>query len=328
MNDAAPIEGSLGLEGAAIRARGLWRPFGAEGQGRSILYGDLDVPRGGIVALVGLSGVGKTTLLNILSGVDKATFRGPDPALALTLRDGASADVAAGAAYPRERISIIFQRGYLLSNASVGLNLAIPATLAARDADEAALSARLARVGLDPGYRVQRPWQISGGEAQRVGIARALIRDPDIVFADEPTSNLDQEAAERVMTQIRDWVRDAAQRTVVWVSHDLELVARYADHVLVMGRQLAEPGDPDDMRRVGITLHPRPASAEELHSWKYASGAAPAAETQEPAAPAPLPEAPPRHGRIAWRLALSELFSRRSSFRTAAAPGLPRTCTA
>ncbi len=309
--DGAPTE--AGAAEAAIRSRGLWRPFGSGG--RSIHYSDFEVPRGGIVALVGLSGVGKTTLLNMLSGVDRATFEGDDPRLELWLREG-RVNVGGGEPYPHGRVSIIFQRGYLLGNASVGLNLAIPATLAARDAEQAAIDAHLDRVGLNESYRIQRPWQISGGEAQRVGIARALLRDPDVIFADEPTSNLDQEAAERVMTQIQAWVRGAPHRTVVWVSHDLELVARYADHVLVMSRLAPEPGDAPGQRRVGIELRPRPRSTSELHNWKYET-VLEGGQPPVPDEPPPLPEHSPRRGRIAWRLALSEMFSRRSSFREA-----------
>ena len=182
----------------------------------------LSVPRGEMVAIMGPSGCGKTTLLNCLSGldtIDGGTVRieGTDIA---TLSDHDKT------AYRARRMGFIFQTYNLLPVLSAAENVELPLVVsgvAARQARERALAA-LAQVGLS-GWAAHWPAQLSGGQRQRVTIARALVNDPAIVWADEPTGNLDSEMAEEVMALMERLNREQLQ-TFVIVTHDPSIGAR------------------------------------------------------------------------------------------------------
>jgi putative ABC transport system ATP-binding protein len=182
----------------------------------------LSVAKGETVAIVGASGSGKTTLLGLLAGLDRPTsgeiFWGSE-ALSSKNED----QLAAGRA---QRIGFIFQSFQLLPALTALENVALPLELAgARDA-EARASEWLTKVGL--GGRVNHmPRQLSGGEQQRVAIARAFVTSPEIVFADEPTGNLDSKTGADVVN-LMFALNAQAGTTLVLVTHDLQLAARCA----------------------------------------------------------------------------------------------------
>lgn len=287
-----------------ILATGLLRKFGADAP--SLRYDDVAIPRGGITALIGTSGVGKSTLLNLIGGVDQPEFTA-DSKLHLMFSDGEIFKLEDGVEYPHSRTSLVFQRGYLLTNASVGLNIASTASVVMPDYSDQVGKDALGRVGLDSDYFEKRPWQISGGEAQRVGIARAMARAPQILFADEPTSNLDEVSADALMRSLKDWTQDNPEASLIWVSHDLELLFRHANRFIVMTRQEEEDG----VAVVISTLRERPDTVETLRSWvsdglvELSSVNWTKTQPTEPIEPDISP--------IAERLAYSEIFSKRES---------------
>ena len=182
----------------------------------------LGVAKGETVAIVGASGSGKTTLLGLLAGLDRPTsgeiFWGNEP-----LSSKNEDQLAAGRA---QRIGFIFQSFQLLPALTALENVALPLELAgARDA-EARAKEWLGKVGL--GGRVNHmPRQLSGGEQQRVAIARAFVTAPELVFADEPTGNLDTKTGADVVNLMFD-LNAQAGTTLVLVTHDLQLAARCA----------------------------------------------------------------------------------------------------
>ena len=245
-----------------------------------------DLPLGGIVAIVGSSGSGKSTLLNLLGGLEAFDPVEADaPTLELWLPGDERSSYAAGGArhvgrgvsgYPRERVSYVFQQGYLLSQASVRLNLEIVRRAAGLDVDDETLRTLMSAASLhlgeggDPAAKTldDRAVTLSGGQQQRLNIARALGREPAILFADEPTSSLDPQTAADVLSTLSRWMRgevsereppetrDAAfdrtrlARTMVWVTHDYGLACRFADALVVMA-----PGRPMPGLRAPLELH-------------------------------------------------------------------------
>jgi putative ABC transport system ATP-binding protein len=186
---------------------------------------DLAIARGEAVAIVGPSGSGKTTLLGLCAGLDSPTagriFLAGQPLHAL--------DEEARAALRNARIGFVFQNFQLIPTLTALENVCIPLEL--RGVRQAASQARdwLARVGLAERAH-HYPVQLSGGEQQRVAIARACIGDPEILFADEPTGNLDADTS----GQIEDLIIEAHRRrgnTLVMVTHNAELAAR-ADRII------------------------------------------------------------------------------------------------
>jgi len=200
---------------ALLHARGLTKTFGSgSGQVRALDGADLDVTRGELVAVVGRSGSGKSTLLHLLGGLDR-----PDEGEIVL--DGLRVDKLEEqrlTALRRQKIGFVFQAFHLLPELSGLENVLMPARLA-RDGSAAAERAEelLDRLGL---ARIagRLPTELSGGEQQRLAIARALINDPALLLADEPTGNLDEESGAAVL----DLLRHAADsgRAVVLVTHD------------------------------------------------------------------------------------------------------------
>jgi len=185
---------------------------------------DLKIGRGEFVAIVGRSGCGKSTLLNILGGLDR-----PDEGLVrVDGADIARLDERALTIYRRRSVGIIFQSFNLLPLLSVRENVALPALMAGRRRAECFERARelLDRVGLS--HRLhQQAALLSGGEMQRVAVARALINAPALLLADEPTGNLDSQSASDVLRALERVAREEG-RTVVMVTHSPE-AARAAD---------------------------------------------------------------------------------------------------
>jgi ABC-type lipoprotein export system ATPase subunit len=209
-----------------VRARGLAKTFG-EGHARvRVLDGaELDVARGELLAVVGRSGSGKSTLLHLLGGLDR-----PD-AGEIEL-DGVRVDrldERGLTAVRRRKIGFVFQAFHLLPELTAAENVLLPARLA-RDGVGAAPRAKelLEQLGLEPIAR-RLPTELSGGEQQRLAIARALVNDPLLVLADEPTGNLDDESGAAVLQLLRRVTE--AGRSVVLVTHD-RAATRLAHRVL------------------------------------------------------------------------------------------------
>ncbi|GLW28588.1 ABC transporter ATP-binding protein [Actinoplanes regularis] len=182
---------------------------------------------GTFTAVMGPSGSGKSTLLHCAAGLDRPTggrvFIGGTELTATT-------DTAM-TRFRRERVGFVFQDYNLLPALTVEQNVQLPLRLAGRRADRERGRAILDRLGL--GDRLeQRPEQLSGGQWQRVAVARALLAEPAVIFADEPTGALDLRSAREVLTLLRSVVREHG-RTVVMVTHD-PMAAAYADSVLFL----------------------------------------------------------------------------------------------
>jgi len=199
----------------------------------------LDFPSGQFSAIMGPSGSGKSTLMHCVAGLDTLTsgqvrVGGID----LTRLDDKHLTLLR-----RDRIGFVFQAYNLVPTLTALENITLPATLAGRKADKGWLDTVIETVGL--GDRLaHRPSELSGGQQQRVAVARALAARPEIVFADEPTGNLDSHASAEILAFLRQAAHELGQ-TVVMVTHD-PLAASYAGRVVFLndGRivdELAEP---------------------------------------------------------------------------------------
>jgi putative ABC transport system ATP-binding protein len=195
---------------------------------------NLDVPKGASLAIVGASGSGKTTLLGLLAGLDVPT-RG-----AITLANTRidTLDEEQRAAMRRRYVGFLFQSFHLLPALTAEENVMLPLELDGRaDARDLARAA-LHDVGLDQRRR-HYPHQLSGGEQQRVALARAFVHRPRILFADEPTGNLDQRTG-RVVGDLLFELNRTHATTLVLVTHDLTLAQRCAVNVHLDGGKLLE----------------------------------------------------------------------------------------
>ncbi|MCB1627038.1 MAG: ABC transporter ATP-binding protein [Xanthomonadales bacterium] len=213
---------------SAIRTRGLGRSVELGEQRLDILQDvDLQIDPGQTVAIIGASGSGKSTLLGLLAGLDRPT-RGEvwlqDQALS-TLSEDALAALRA------ERVGFVFQSFQLLAGMTALENAMLPLELAGRGDAEAQARQWLTRVGL--GQRLQHtPRQLSGGEQQRVAMARAFVTRPAVLFADEPTGNLDRATGKQVADLLFELNREAGT-TLVLVTHD-EHLAQRCERVLTL----------------------------------------------------------------------------------------------
>jgi len=208
-----------------LRLAGLEKSFGT---GPALLAGvDLEVAAGTWVAIVGETGSGKSTLLNLVAGLDR-------PDRGEVLLDGRALDYGnddALALWRRRHVGFVFQAFHLLPYLSVAENVALPLALLGVAADERKARAAdgLASVGL-AGFGDRRPATLSGGEMQRAAIARALIHQPQLVLADEPTGNLDAANAAGVLDCLAGAVKQA-NAAALMVTHSPVAAAR-ADRVL------------------------------------------------------------------------------------------------
>ncbi len=184
-------------------------------------------PRGGYTAVMGPSGSGKSTLMHLLAGLDRPTAG----TVAIGGTELGSLDDAKLTRLRRDEVGFVFQAFNLVPVLNAEENVTLPLTLAGRDVDRGWLEELLGRVGLAE-RRTHRPAELSGGQQQRVAVARALIHRPAVVFADEPTGNLDSTSSAEVLELLRSAVDDLGQ-TVIMVTHDAE-AASYADRLLVM----------------------------------------------------------------------------------------------
>jgi putative ABC transport system ATP-binding protein len=225
---------------SAAHAVGLWKVYG-EGDTRVVALSDVSVgfARGRYTAIMGPSGSGKSTLMHCMAALDSATagqvFIG-DTELT-TLNDGELTRLR------RDKIGFVFQAYNLVPTLTAQENITLPLDIAGRDVDQEWFDTVISTVGL--GDRLgHKPNELSGGQQQRVACARALASRPDIVFADEPTGNLDSRSGAEVLGFLRRSVSEFGQ-TIVMVTHDPN-AASYADHVLFLtdGRIVDEMPEP------------------------------------------------------------------------------------
>jgi putative ABC transport system ATP-binding protein len=211
-----------------VGAEDLRRVFGEGDAAVTALDGvTVGFPRGRFTAIMGPSGSGKSTLMHILAGLDRPT----SGTVRIDGVDLGALDDAKLTELRRDKVGFVFQFFNLLPVLSAEENILLPLSLAGRDPDRD----RFARLveAVDLGDRLShRPSELSGGQQQRVAIARALVAAPAVVFADEPTGNLDTHSSEEVLTLLRRAVDDFGQ-TIVMVTHD-PVAASFADRVLVL----------------------------------------------------------------------------------------------
>jgi len=228
-----------------ISAQDLHRRFGEGEAAVDALTGvTVDFERGRLTAIMGPSGSGKSTLMHLLAGLDRPTggrvmVEGTDIS---TLDDKRLTELR------REKFGFIFQFFNLLPVLTAEENIVLPLSIAGRKPDPAWIDQLIDTVGLAD-RRTHRPSQLSGGQQQRVAVARALVSRPSVMFADEPTGNLDSTTGSEILALLRDSV-DTLGQTTVMVTHDAHAAA-IADRVLFLA-------DGDIVRDLG------PSTAHEI----------------------------------------------------------------
>ena len=211
-----------------IRAVDVWKQYGEDGKdGPAALRGsNLEVAAGEVVALYGKSGSGKTTLLNLLAGLDRPT----KGRIEVDGQDLETLGEIGRTQLRRLHLGFIFQFFNLLPTLTAFENVFLSLELAGKSDPERAREA-LRAVGLEgKGHRY--PYELSGGEQQRVAVARAIVKDPVIILADEPTGNLDMRTGDQVLDLLANRCRESVT-TLIMATHT-PLTCRYADRVLRM----------------------------------------------------------------------------------------------
>jgi putative ABC transport system ATP-binding protein len=223
---------------SAARAVGLRKVYG-EGDAEVVALAgvDLTLAAGEFTAIMGPSGSGKSTLLHCLAGLDTPTAG----KVYIGDVDLTELNEKRMTELRRDRVGFVFQTFNLVPTLNARENITLPLDIAGRDVDRAWFDQVVATVGL--GDRLtHRPSELSGGQQQRVAGARALVSRPEIVFADEPTGNLDSRSSGELLAFLRSAVKDHGQ-TIVMVTHDAN-AASYADRVVF----LADGAVVDEMR--------------------------------------------------------------------------------
>ncbi len=242
----------------AARAEKLTKVYGS-GDTRVVALDavDVDLPRGQFTAIMGPSGSGKSTLMHCLAGLDDAT----DGSVYIGDVDITTLDDKRLTRMRRDAVGFVFQAFNLLPTLTALENITLPMDIAGRKPDQAWLDTVIDTIGLRDRLS-HRPTELSGGQQQRVACARALASRPQIVFADEPTGNLDSRSGAEVLGFLQRSVRDLGQ-TVVMVTHDPG-AASYAERVVFLadGHVVDEMADPtadgvlERMKRFDAAGHP------------------------------------------------------------------------
>ena len=226
----------------AVTATTLTRTYGEGGSAVHALRGvSLEVPEGQFTAVMGPSGSGKSTLMHLLAGLDT-----PDAgSVRIAGEDITRMSDRELTRLRRRHIGFVFQSFNLLPTLSAQENVLLPLAIAGRKPEPEAVDALMERMGLAE-RRDHKPAQLSGGQQQRVAVARALVTRPTVLFADEPTGNLDSAAGTEVLELLRDAV-DLDGQTTVMVTHDSRAAA-IADRVLFLadGRIVADLEGPTE----------------------------------------------------------------------------------
>jgi putative ABC transport system ATP-binding protein len=238
--------------GQVVVARDVSRRFGEGEAAVDALVGvSTAFERGRFTAIMGPSGSGKSTLMHILAGLDAPTAG----AVVLDGEEITDLDDAALTKLRRDKLGFVFQFFNLLPVLTAEENLVLPLSIAGRKPDSEWLERLIQTVGLED-RRTHRPSELSGGQQQRVAVARALVSKPAVVFADEPTGNLDSKASADVLQLLRHAVDDFGQ-TVIMVTHD-PAAAAHADRLITLrdGRIVhdAAPGSVEDVIELMKTI--------------------------------------------------------------------------
>jgi putative ABC transport system ATP-binding protein len=242
--------------GAAIAARAVdvWKVYGSgEAQVIALNGVSVELAQGHYTAIMGPSGSGKSTLMHCLAGLDSVT-RGEVYIGETRLTGMSDGDLTT---LRRTKVGFIFQQFNLLPTLTADENILLPLAIAGRRPEKSWYDTVIDTVGLRDRLS-HRPSQLSGGQQQRVACARALVARPDVIFADEPTGNLDSHSGAEVLGFLRNSVRDFGQ-TIVMVTHDPN-AASYADRVVFLADghivdELAEPTADavlDTMKRLDV----------------------------------------------------------------------------
>ena len=209
-----------------VKVENLTKIYGkGDTEVRALDHVSFSIPQGQFVAIVGPSGSGKSTLLHILGGVDTPT----SGSVQIGGTDISKLDETALAIFRRRQIGLIYQFYNLLPILTVEENLTLPLLLDGRKPDKQQIRALVATLGLSERLK-HLPNQLSGGQQQRVSIGRALVNNPALVLADEPTGNLDSENSREIIALLRRFNRESNQ-TVVIITHD-ERIALSADRII------------------------------------------------------------------------------------------------
>jgi putative ABC transport system ATP-binding protein len=213
---------------AAVEARDLVRRYGEGSTAVEALRGvDIAVQSGELVAVMGPSGSGKSTLMHILAGLDKPT----SGTVTIAGTEITRLDDSQLTRLRRKHIGFVFQFFNLLPMLTAEENVLLPLSIAGEKPDKAWLDDLLKKMGLDQ-RRDHRPSQLSGGQQQRVAIARSLVTKPTILFADEPTGNLDSKTGGEILDLVRSST-DSYGQTTVMVTHEARAAA-IADRILFL----------------------------------------------------------------------------------------------
>lgn len=242
-------------DGVILQVRGLRKVYEVEDE-KVVALGkiSLQIKKGEICCILGTSGSGKSTLLNIMAGLEKPT-RGH---VIIAGREVTAMSEKELAVFRRQNIGFIFQSYNLMPQDTALENVAMPLVFKGvpKKEREARAKKMLARVGLK-GRMKHRPSQMSGGQQQRVGIARAFISQPPVVFADEPTGNLDSHTTTEVMEMIVRMAR-RYHETLIIVTHDGD-IARYADRIV----RLVDGAIVSDTENVSVVPREEPETVDQ-----------------------------------------------------------------
>jgi putative ABC transport system ATP-binding protein len=228
-NDTMLVAPAVQAEvGPAVAARDLVRRYGDRDSAVEAVGGvSLEVPAAQFTAIMGPSGSGKSTLMHLLAGLDRPT----EGTVEIGGRDITTMGDKRLTLLRRKHIGFVFQAFNLVPTLTAEENVTLPLAIAAKKIDRSWVDAVIERVGLDD-RRSHRPAEMSGGQQQRVALARALVAEPTVLFADEPTGNLDSRTSAEVLGLLRDAVSAYGQTTVM-VTHDAHAAA-VADRVLFL----------------------------------------------------------------------------------------------
>jgi len=233
-----------GIPTAVVAARDLTRRYGEGDTAVDALRGvSLDVADKKLTAVMGPSGSGKSTLMHILAALDRPTS-GEVWIAGTKLGQLSDTEITK---IRRQHIGFVFQFFNLLPMLTAEENVVLPLTIAGEKPEKAWLEDLLKNVGLTD-RRTHRPAELSGGQQQRVAIARALVSKPTVIFADEPTGNLDSKTSSEILELMRDSV-DTLEQTTVMVTHDpraaaiADRILFLADGLIVRDMPRSEPGE-------------------------------------------------------------------------------------
>jgi putative ABC transport system ATP-binding protein len=234
------VTGTIAATEIAARTVDVWKVYGSgEAQVVALREVNVELVKGRFTAIMGPSGSGKSTLMHCLAGLDSVTrgevFVGDTRLTGMS--DKRLTELR------RTKVGFVFQQFNLLPTLSAEENILLPLSIAGRKPDRQWFDTVIDTIGLRDRLK-HRPSQLSGGQQQRVACARALVSRPDVVFADEPTGNLDSRSGAEVLGFLRNSVRDFGQ-TIVMVTHDPN-AASYADRVIFLadGAVVDEMSDP------------------------------------------------------------------------------------